>query len=190
MDLSVVLLLCFFLLCITQAAEAPCRTLGMRPSVGAALSILLLCANAFHIRPIVELCINPASVLLVLMLFFLCGKSTRALLCALCLSIACAIFTFALLRMQIIPTAQGLWMGALCAACSIALHHNPPTALFCAALSPLLFNLCTVIEELQLFGYTVASIGTDVQFDAQITGILLTGMLIYLIERKKEQVLE
>lgn len=190
MQLGVVLLICLFLLCVSEAAQAPYRALGIRPYAGAALSLILLLTNAFHVRLFTELFVNPASIVLLFVLWFLARKNPVHIFQGICLAAFAGISMYFLVRMQLLTQEQGLWMGCIATIFALPLYHKPFAAMFCVVLSPLLFSVCMAVEELSVFGYTIVSLGLDIQFDAQIVGLLLTGTIDFLFEKHRERALQ
>jgi hypothetical protein len=67
---------------MTRAAERPLTAMSLRVSSWAALSLLLLCANAFSAKVAPEFIFNPAAFLLCIAMGTAAGKTCgRARLC-------------------------------------------------------------------------------------------------------------
>jgi|GEM_PF-6674010 len=186
MRLSVVLLWCLFMLCISGAAYRPLFALTLRDSSCAALSLLLLAANAFTVAPVTELSVNPAAVLLLVA----AGVSTRScsagkLLFAILLALPSSLCMLLLLRFYVGSIAgfpePGLLAALIGVLFALPLWRSPSAALFEAALAPFLLGLLEAGLDLYSFGYAVVTIGDPVAFDAQIAGVFLAGLVIFLL---------
>ena len=190
MHLSVVLLLCLFILCVSGAARRPLMHLELRDSSWAALSLLLLAANAFKIRPVFEFSLNPASLLLLIA----AGACTRSctggkLIQAIALA-APASLCMLLVTRQYVSIAwnlaePGLVLALICVVFLLPIRSTPQAALFGAALAPFLLGFWEAGLDLYAFGYAIVDIGSPVAFDAQVTGMFILGLLLSLPKRRK-----
>lgn len=189
MDISIVLLLCFIILCVTRAAEGPFRRLGFAHDgkallKAAACGLLLLIANAYPITPLPELSINPASILLCMLVGLLCGRETRAagvlqaMLFAVFAGVLMAALRRALLSGRLTLPEPGFFLGLCALPFALLLRREPAAALFSAALAPLILTLAEGFLELHTFGYAVVAFGSPAAFDAQVCGVLLAGLLL------------
>ncbi len=190
MHLSVVLLICLFILCVTGAARRPLKNLELKDSSWAALSLLLLAANAFHIRPVLEFSLNPAAVLLLIA----AGACTRSctggkLLQAIALA-APASMCMLLITRQYVSAAidlpePGLVLALICVIFLLPLRSTPQAALFGASLAPFLLGFWEAGLDLYAFGYAIVEIGSPTAFDAQVASMVLLGLLFSLPRRHK-----
>ncbi len=183
MRLSVLLLWCLFILCMTRAAERPLAAMSLRVSSWAALSLLLLCANAFPVKVAPEFIFNPAAVLLCIGMGTAAAKicgGTRVMQGA-ALAVPASVVMLALSRMQafgfIILPEPGLFLALLAILFLIPLRKTPVAALFGITLAPLLLGVWEAGLDLYAFGYAIMEIGIKKAFDAQVAGIMLAGLL-------------
>ncbi len=190
MYLSVVLLLCLFILCVSGAARRPLKALQLKDSSWAALSLLLLAANAFKIRPVFEFVLNPASLLL-LIAASACTRSCTGgkLMQAIALAAPASLCMLLITRMYVsaawdIPE-PGLALALICVVFLLPLRSTPQAALFGAALAPFLLGFWEAGLDLYAFGYAIVEIGSPVAFDAQVSGMFLLGLLLSLPKRRK-----
>lgn len=193
MRLGVVLMCCLFILCFTRAAEKPLLRLGHTCASWAAISLMLLALNAFTLRPLVELSINPASILLCVLTALAAMKSSGflSLLKALALAVPAGLLMLAISRLMAsgyINLAEPGLVLALCGTVFMAmLRQSPAAALFGVSLAPLLLAVFEAALDLYAFGYTVMLLGTPVAFDAQVAGLFLTGMLFAFVLYRGER---
>lgn len=190
MHLSVVLLLCLFILCITGAAKKTLAALDCKDSSWAALSLMLIAANALPIQLATEFSINPASLLLLIA----AGACTRSctggkLLQAIALA-APASLCMLLVTRQYVSGAVGLpEPGIVLALISVVfllpLRATPQAALFGAALAPFLLGFWEGGLDLYAFGYAIVTIGSPIAFDAQVMSMFLLAVLLALPRKRK-----
>ena len=127
---------CLFILCFTRAAEKPLLRLGHTCASWAALSLMLLALNAVTLRPLVELSINPASILLCVLTALAAMKSSGflSLLKALALAVPAGLLMLAISRLMAsgyINLAEPGLVLALCGTVFMAmLRQSPAAALF------------------------------------------------------------
>lgn len=184
MRLSVLLLWCLFILCMTRAAERPLAAMSLRISSWAALSLLLLCANAFPIKVASEFLFNPAAVLLCIAMGIAAGKtcgSTRVMQGA-ALAVPASIVMLALSRMQasgfVSLPEPGLFLALVGVLFLLPLRKAPAAALFGITLAPLLLGAWEAGLDLYAFGYAILEVGLKKAFDAQVAGVMLLGLLL------------
>ncbi len=190
MHLSVVLLLCLFILCITGAAKKTLAALDTKDSSWAALSLMLIAANAFPIQLVSEFSINPASLLLLIA----AGACTRSctggkLLQAIALAAPASLCMLLITRQYVSGAVDLPEPGVILALISIAfllpLRATPQAALFGAALAPFLLGFWEGGLDLYAFGYAIVTIGSPVAFDAQVMGMFLLAVLLALPRKRK-----
>ncbi len=190
MHLGVVLLLCLFILCVSGAARRPLNTMELKDSSWAALSLLLLAANAFEVRPVFEFSLNPASLLL-LIAAGACtrsctgGKLLQAIALAAPASLCMLLITRQYVSAAMAVTEPGLLLALICVIFLLPLRSTPQAALFGAALAPFLLGFWEAGLDLYAFGYAIVEIGSPVAFDAQVAGMFLLGLLLSLPRRRK-----
>lgn len=186
MHLSAILLICLCILCLTRAIEAPLHRLGLSVFYVGLLSIVLLIASYYTLRPLTEFSINPAALLLVFFVGIYAGKRLDTL--RILQAFAGALFAgLLMLLLSRLITAErlnlwepGLFLGLCMVPFGWLLRREPAAALFCAALAPLILSLLEAALDLYAFGYTILVFGAPLAFDAQIAGIMLMGLLLGL----------
>lgn len=184
MRLSVLLLWCLFILCMTRAAERPLSALSLRVSSWAALSLLLLCANAFPIKVAPEFIFNPAAFLLCIAMGTAAGNTcgSARLMQGAALAVPASIVMLALSRMQasnfVSLPEPGLFLALLGVLFLLPLRKSPAAALFGITLAPVLLGVWEAGLDLYAFGYAIMGIGLNKAFDAQVAGIMLAGLLL------------
>lgn len=190
MHLSVVLLLCLFILCVSGAARRPLKTLELKDSSWAALSLLLLAANALTVRPVFEFILNPASLLL-LIAASACtrscsgGKLMQAIALAAPASMCMLLITRQYVSAALAVTEPGLLLALISVIFLLPLRATPQAALFGAALAPFLLGFWEAGLDLYAFGYAIVELGSPIAFDAQVAGMFLLGLLLSLPRKRK-----
>jgi hypothetical protein len=182
--LSVLLLWCLFILCMTRAAERPLSAMSLRVSSWAALSLLLLCANAFSVKAAPEFIFNPAAFLLCIAMGAAAGKACGGarLMQGAALAVPASIVMLALSRMQasgfISLPEPGLFLAMAGVLFLLPLRKAPAAALFGITLAPLLLGIWEAGLDLYAFGYAIMEVGLKKAFDAQVAGVMLAGLLL------------
>ncbi len=184
MRLSVLLLWCLFILCMTRAAERPLAAMSLRVSSWAALSLLLLCANAFSVKVAPEFIFNPAAFLLCIAMGTAAGKAcgSARLMQGAALAVPASIVMLALSRMHasgfISLPEPGLFLAMAGVLFLLPLRKAPAAALFGITLAPLLLGIWEAGLDLYAFGYAIMEVGLKKAFDAQVAGVMLAGLLL------------
>ncbi len=182
MQLGVILLVCIGILCATGGASGCCRTLHIRPFTLFYIAVLALICNAFPLTVFQELVVNVAALVL---LGFAAATAKRCeeggLFWALLLSALGGVCMLLFLRAAPILPEQELYLGIIAAGAAAPLMKKPGAAMLCAALSPLFLSAWSVCLDLYAFGYTMARVGTDRGFDAQVAGMFLIGVCTWLV---------
>lgn len=186
MELSVVLLVCTIVLCITQVLETPLGILGIQRHTCILLCAALLLMNCFSIPIWQEFILHPVSLALTLFLVIIAFRAPQK---KILLSSLAALFTagMALAVRLYLPISfePGLWMGALCIGTALLLRRMPFSALYAAALMPLLHACLFGGYEYLTYGYTIIDLSAAEYFDAQIVGLLCTGMIVTFSEHRR-----
>lgn len=195
MRLSVVLICCLFILCVTRAIEKPLLRLGHNAESWAALTLLLLALNAITFRPMVELSINPASILLCIVTAAVALKCAgfSCLAQAVALAVPSGLCMLAVSRLMASGFINLAEPGLVLALCSVVfmlgLRHSPAAALFGVALAPVLLAVFEAGLDLYAFGYAVIQLGAPLAFDAQLAGLFIIGILFaFVFNRGKRSV--
>lgn len=171
---------------MTGAVQTPLKRLELSGGHVALLCVLLLIANNFVLRPIAEFSINPAALLLIILVGVYAGKrlDTLQILQAFVGALFAGLLMLALSRMhaagRVTLPEPGLFLGVCALPFVLLLRRAPAAALFCASLAPLMLSLLEAALDLYAFGYTILAFGSPLSFDAQIAGVLLAGMLLSL----------
>ncbi len=175
MQLSVVLLLCFMILCLSGAAQGLCKAWGMRWWTLLLCCAALLFCNAFCTTVLPELIINPACVLLMALpgTIAVARGQGKTLWAAFGLSLLGGLGMLLMKRLNLSFFEPGLLLGLIGLVCSLPLLRAPYSALFCIGLSPLCMALWGGGLELYAFGYTIVTLGSPLAFDAQVSGAAL-----------------
>ncbi len=184
--LSVVLLICWFILSVTRAIERPLKNMELRPGLVACASIALLAANAFSFWAMPELFINPAALLLCVFTGISAGRTItagRIMQAAACAMVA-AVAMFFISRMALSGRLDFSEPGLLLALCPLAFalffRSAPAGALFCAVLAPLFLTLFEAGYDLYVYGYGTLELCSPVLFDAQIAGATISIAAVML----------
>lgn len=191
MRLGIVLLWCLFLLCITRTAQRPLAALSLRDSSWAALSLLLLCANAFVFRPVTEFGLNPAALILCIATGTAASRNCKGMrvMQAIACAVPASLCMLALSRLQtagaIALPEPGLFLALAGLLFLLPLRDAPAAALFGMSVAPILLGFWNAGLDLYSFGYTVMDIGLDLAFDAQVAGLFLAGILFSLLAYRK-----
>jgi len=182
--LGVVLLWCLFILCVTRAAERSLSAMSLRVSSWAALSLLLLSANAFMVQLAPEFAFNPGALLLCIAAGIAAGKACgglRLLQAAAC-AVPASVAMLALARMQatgvVTLPEPGLFLALVGFVFLIPLRKFPAAAIFGLTLAPLLLCVWQAGLDLYAFGYAILQIGGANAFDAQVAGAVIAGLLL------------
>lgn len=192
--LGIVLLWCLFLLCITRTAQRPLKALSMRDSSWAALSLLLLCANAFVLRPVTEFALNPAALILCTATGTAAAKNCRGIriLQAIACAVPASLCMLALSRLQtagaVVLPEPGLFLALASLLFLLPLRDVPAAALFGMSIAPILLGFWNAGLDLYSYGYAVMDIGLDLAFDTQVAGLFLAGILFSLLAYRKRSV--
>lgn len=190
LDLGVILLWCLFILCITRASEGTFRALHMQVGGGAALSLLLLAANACVVELYAELTVNPASLLICACIGVSALRHDRPtrMIQATALAVLASVLMTALHYLHLSERTHLTEPGLFIALCGIPfallLYKTPGAALFLTVLSPVFMNLLEACMDLYSFGYAAVRLGSQAAFDAQIAGMMLTGIMISLFSKR------
>lgn len=191
MPLGVVLLLCFTILCVTGVLDSPFNALLIARKRAAALASLLLIGYLLTLALTATIAINMGPVFLCALLFFLASKQdgSAKVLLAVVLAAGAGLVLYLLRRGmaqgQFALPAPGLFMAAAACPFLYALRASKYSALLCAALAPLVSDLCETAYELYAYGYTVLALGTGYSFDAGAALLLLCFWLLAANARRQ-----
>ncbi len=186
MELGVILLICTLILCVTGVLDTPLSTLGMRPYTCAFLCGAFIILHGFTIPVFQELSIHPAAAVLMLLSAVAAIRAPqKAFFLASLLALMTAGAALALRLYLPVSFEPGLWMGLLCAGAAVLLRHAPLSAIYAAALAPLLFACLFMGYEYMMYGYSILDLGIAEHFDAQIVGILCAATVAFLHERRR-----
>ncbi len=190
MELSVVLLWCLFILCVTRAAERAFLAFHMRLGWGAVMALLLLGANLISFQPFPELRMNPAAILICLYTGITAGlrlpavRVMQAIALALLAGACMTALHYLHLSGRVTLFEPGLFLALCGVPFMLLMHKAPNAALFLAVLSPLLMNAMESAMDLYFFGYAVADLGSPAAFDAQVAGMILSGIMLPLFSKR------
>ncbi len=186
MELGVVLLLCILVLCVTGVLETPLSLLGIRPYACVFLCVALLILHRFTIPVWQEFAVHPAAAALMLLsAVFALRAPQRAFFLASFMALMTAGAALALRLYLPAPLEPGLWTGLLCTGAAVLLRHSPFSAIYAAALAPLLFACLFAGYEYVMYGYSILDLGMTEHFDAQVAGVLCAGTVAFLNERRR-----
>ncbi len=186
MHLSTVLLIGLFLLCCTHNLDAFARRIPFRTGRAVALFALLLMISSFDFELSAGVSLHPASLLLLMLALVPAGreKESYSLLLA---AFGAGVLGWLLTRAFPEAPEAGALMALPAAVLARVLYRTPRTGLGMVLLSPLMYELCAMLEDWYLFGFASISLGDGLQFDAQMAGMLLYGALLLLPDPTRRQ---
>ncbi len=178
MRLSVLLLICLFVLCCTGAMNRTCRRLRVSPGAAAAVGLLLLAASQFSVE-LLSVTLDIAAFAALLLAAAMAARAEGALVCV-PVSMACGLLAWFLCAVFPSACEPGLLIALPAAFAARFLFPDARRALLVTQLSPLLYGAVVAVEDWYLFDYAFQNIGDAARFDAQICAAALLAALWYI----------
>lgn len=184
MHLSLVLLIALFILCCTRNMDGILARFGFRPGHIAALAVLLMALSAFDFALGAGFSLHPASIL-ALSLSIASLRTEKDVYALPLVAFLAGMAGWLLARSFPEAPEIGLLVALPAAVISRICFKRPRVGLCMLLLAPLFYEFCVMLEDWYLFGFASMGLGDAVQFDAQIAGALLYGLLVLLPHPKR-----
>lgn len=179
MQLSTVLLLSFVAFCFCGMADRTAARLRIWTGSAAAFCTLLLFLSAFTVPIGGKASVSPAGIILLLVCTMLC-QGGPDIVNAVLLAIPAGVSGWLFCRFAPNVYEPGALIAIPAALFPYFAFRRKRQALLSAAAAPVVYALCTALEDACLFGIIYIPIGEKMVLDAQITVIAALSFLWYL----------
>ena len=143
----------------------------------AALSVLLMALSAFDFTLGASFSLHPAC-LLTLALSAVSLRTEKEVYALPLVAFLAGLAGWLLARGFPQAAELGLLVALPAAMLSRACFKRPRVGLCMLLLAPMFYEFCVMLEDWYLFGFASMGLGDAVQFDAQMAGALLYGVLV------------